>query len=108
MDTRSLQLFVTLASSLSFSRTAEQLHLSASAVSRTLQRIEAEVGQRLVERDKRSVRLTRAGERFLIWEIHSAKCAAPPSRKSSRSTDVTTTYFKAMASTASASSLGSF
>jgi LysR family positive regulator for ilvC len=64
MDTRSLQLFLTLADSLSFTRTAELRHLSLSAVSRSLQRIEEEVGQRLVERDKRSVRLTREGERF--------------------------------------------
>ena len=64
MDTRSLQLFLTLADTLSFTRTAELRHLSLSAVSRSLQRIEEEVGQRLVERDKRSVRLTREGERL--------------------------------------------
>jgi LysR family positive regulator for ilvC len=64
MDIRSLQLFLTLADNLSFSRTAEQLHMSLSAVSRTLQRLEAESGQRLFERDRRSVRLTAAGERF--------------------------------------------
>jgi LysR family positive regulator for ilvC len=64
MDTRSLHTFLTLSETLSFSRTAEQRHLSLSAVSRALQRMEAEVGQRLVERDKRSVRLTPAGERY--------------------------------------------
>ena len=36
MDIRSLQLFLHLAESLSFSRTAEQKHLSLSAVSRTV------------------------------------------------------------------------
>jgi LysR family positive regulator for ilvC len=64
MDTRSLELFLHLAETLSFSRTAEQRHMSLSAVSRSLQRIESEVGQRLLERDKRSVRLNRAGEQF--------------------------------------------
>jgi LysR family positive regulator for ilvC len=64
MDTRSLELFLQLAESLSFSRTAEQMHLSLSAVSRSVQRMEAELGQRLFERDKRSVSLTRAGEQF--------------------------------------------
>ena len=64
MDIRSLQLFLALADNLSFSRTAEQMHLSLSAVSRTLQRMEEDSGQRLFERDRRSVRLTRAGERF--------------------------------------------
>lgn len=67
MDTRSLQLFITLAENLNFSRSAEQMHMSLSAVSRALQRMEAEVGQRLFERDKRTVRLTRAGERFLQY-----------------------------------------
>lgn len=64
MDTRSQQVFLTLAETLNFSRAAEQLHMSLSAVSRTVQRLEAECGQRLFERDKRSVRLTAAGERF--------------------------------------------
>ena len=64
MDTRALQLFLTLSESLSFTRTAEQRHMSLSAVSRSLQRMEAELGQRLLERDKRSVRLTPAGEKF--------------------------------------------
>jgi len=67
MDTRSLQLFMSLAENLNFSRTAEQMHMSLSAVSRALQRMEAEVGQRLFERDKRTVRLTPAGERFLQY-----------------------------------------
>ncbi len=64
MDTRALELYVSLAKTLSFSRTAEQRHMSLSAVSRTLQRIELEVGQRLFERNKRTVRLNRAGEQF--------------------------------------------
>jgi LysR family positive regulator for ilvC len=67
MDTRSLELFLHLAESLSFSRTAEQKHLSLSAVSRSVQRMEAELGQRLFERDKRSVSLTHAGEHFRAY-----------------------------------------
>lgn len=64
MDTRSLQVYLALADTLSFSRVAQQQHMSLSAVSRMLARIEGEVGQRLFERDRRSVRLTRAGQRF--------------------------------------------
>lgn len=64
MDTKSLQLYLVLAESLSFSQTASRVHMSLSAVSRTLQRIEGEVGQRLFERDRRNVRLTRAGHQF--------------------------------------------
>jgi LysR family positive regulator for ilvC len=40
------------------------LHISVSAVSRTVRRLEDEVGQPLLERDNRSVRLTGAGREF--------------------------------------------
>lgn len=62
MDTRELELFLVLAETLHFGRTGEQLHLSPSAISRSIRRMEDELGQRLLERDKRSVRLTAAGE----------------------------------------------
>lgn len=62
MDTRELELFVNLAETLHFGQTGERMHLSASAISRALRRMEEELGQRLLERDKRSVRLTAAGE----------------------------------------------
>ncbi len=62
MDTHELELFVSLAETLHFGQTGERMHLSPSAVSRSLKRMEEELGQRLVERDKRSVHLTAAGE----------------------------------------------
>jgi LysR family positive regulator for ilvC len=62
VDTRELELFLSLAETLHFGQTGERMHLSASAVSRSIQRIEEELGQKLLERDKRSVRLTAAGE----------------------------------------------
>jgi LysR family positive regulator for ilvC len=64
MDTRSLSVFLSVAETLNFSRSSEQLHLSVSAVSRTIQRLEGELGQPLLERDKRRVRLTGAGREF--------------------------------------------
>lgn len=64
MDIPELELFLVLAETRHFGLTAERLHLSPSAVSRTLQRMEERVGQRLVERDNRQVRLTVAGDRF--------------------------------------------
>lgn len=67
MDTRELELFVALGETLHFGRTAERMHLSPSAVSRTLKRLEDEVGQRLVERDNRMVKLTAAGEALLAY-----------------------------------------
>ncbi len=64
MDTRSLAVFISVADTLSFSRSSEQLHLSVSAVSRTIQRLEEDLGQALLVRDRRSVRLTGAGQEF--------------------------------------------
>ena len=64
METRALQVFLSVADSLNFSRSAEQLHMSVSAVSRTIARLEQEVGQPLLERDRRRVRLTGAGRDF--------------------------------------------
>lgn len=61
MDTRSLSVFLSVCGTLNFSRTAELQHMSISAVSRCVQRLEASVGQSLLERDRRSMRLTAAG-----------------------------------------------
>lgn len=64
MDTRALSVFLCVAETLNFSRSGEILHMSVSAVSRTVRRLEEEVGQPLLERDNRSVRLTAAGREF--------------------------------------------
>jgi LysR family positive regulator for ilvC len=64
MDHRSLRVFLSVATTLNFSRSAERLHMSVSAVSRTVQRLEDEIGQPLLERDRRSVRLAAAGTLF--------------------------------------------
>ncbi len=64
MDIRVLKLFDHLAASLHFGRTSRAMNVSPSALSRTVQRLEEEVGEPLFLRDKRSVALTRAGERF--------------------------------------------
>ncbi|MCR9186884.1 MAG: HTH-type transcriptional activator IlvY [Halieaceae bacterium] len=61
MDTKALQVFLSVADSLNFSRSAERLHMSVSAVSRTVQRLEDELGQRVLERDQRNMQLTPAG-----------------------------------------------
>lgn len=64
MDIRSAQLFQHLASSLNFSKTSEQMYVSAPTLTRVIQRLEQELGVELFFRDKRSVRLTAAGNRF--------------------------------------------
>ena len=67
MDFRALKQFVALADTLHFGRAAERNHVSASALSRGIQRLEAEVGATLFERDNRSVSLTAAGRAFLDY-----------------------------------------
>ncbi len=65
MDTRALAVFLSLAETLNFSRSAESLHMSVSAVSRSVARLEEEAGQPLFLRDRRKVELTRAGREFV-------------------------------------------
>jgi LysR family positive regulator for ilvC len=64
MDYDALRLFVHLARNLHFLRTSREMHVSPSALSRAVQRLEREAGWPLLERDRRSVRLTAEGARF--------------------------------------------
>lgn len=64
MDTRTLQLFLTLADTLHFGRTARLCHVSPSALSRSIRQLETSVGAPLFYRDNRRVQLSREGERF--------------------------------------------
>jgi len=59
-----LAAFLHLSESLHYARSAKALHMSPSALTRGIQRIEAELGQPVFHRTKRSVALTRAGEIF--------------------------------------------
>tara|TARA_R110000823_G_scaffold295738_6_gene415718 strand:+ start:48214 stop:49119 length:906 start_codon:yes stop_codon:yes gene_type:complete len=67
METRELQVFLSVAETFNFSRSAELMHMSVSAVSRTIARLEDQVGQPLLERDRRRVRLTGAGREFRAY-----------------------------------------
>ena len=67
LDTRSLKQFVNLADSLHFGRASEASHVSPSALSRSIQRLENEVGAALFARNNRSVSLTHAGSLFLNY-----------------------------------------
>ena len=64
MDINTLRVFLCATDTLNFSRTSEELHMSLSAVSRSIQRLEDELGQRLLERNNRSMRLTHSGKVF--------------------------------------------
>lgn len=64
MDFNDLKLFLHLAESLHFAKTAAGNHMSASTLSRKIQRIEDEVGKPLFLRDNRQVSLTETGALF--------------------------------------------
>jgi LysR family transcriptional regulator, positive regulator for ilvC len=61
---KDLQYFVHLARSLHFGKSAAALHVSPSALTRSVQRLEDELGEALLLRDRRHVSLTTAGERL--------------------------------------------
>ncbi|TQV89705.1 HTH-type transcriptional activator IlvY [Aliikangiella coralliicola] len=65
MNIRDLQAFLHLSQSLHFNNTAQEVHTSASTLSRMIQRLESEFDQVFFERDNRSVKLTPAGKRFV-------------------------------------------
>lgn len=64
LSTHDLRTFLAVAGTLSFSQAATQLHLSQSAVSSVVLRVEAAVDARLFQRTTRKVSLTPAGEQF--------------------------------------------
>lgn len=64
MDIRNLKLFRHLAGTLHFARTSQACYITPSALTRVIQRIEIELGEKLFVRDNRSVELTPAGMAF--------------------------------------------
>lgn len=63
-DQHTLRLFITLAEQLHFGKTSRHHHMTVSALSRAIQRMEKTLGTSLFERNNRQVKLTDAGEKF--------------------------------------------
>jgi DNA-binding transcriptional LysR family regulator len=64
-DFGQLRAFVAVAEALNFTRAAEKLGVSSSALSQLVRALEERVGVRLLHRNTRSVSLTEAGDRLL-------------------------------------------
>ncbi len=75
---REIEVFLSLAETLSFRRTAERMHLSQPAVSGVVARLEAVFGAPLFERSTRAVRLTDAGDALRVHArgLHTQASAA--------------------------------
>lgn len=63
---RQLKYFVVVADELNFRRAAERLCITQPPLSRQIRMLEEALGANLFERDRQGVRLTEAGERFLM------------------------------------------
>jgi len=79
MEMHQLRYVVAVARAGNFSRAAEQCHVAQPSLSQQVQKLEAELGERLFDRMKREVRLTPHGETFLrralriLEEVDAAK-----------------------------------
>jgi LysR family positive regulator for ilvC len=65
MNIKTIKLFLNICDSKNFSKSATSMHVSPSALSRQIQKLEDEIGHPLFIRDNRSVELTPAGEKLL-------------------------------------------
>jgi LysR family transcriptional regulator for bpeEF and oprC len=80
----SIQAFIRVAETRSFTRAADQLGISRSAVSKLIAALEVETGVRLLHRTTRRVYLTAEGEAYLIrvqQALEDLECAACMARK---------------------------
>lgn len=69
MELRNIVTFVRIAEVQSFSKTAEQLGYSQSAVTMQIKQLESDLNTRLFERIGKQIKLTQAGERLLPYAL---------------------------------------
>ncbi|MCG6210572.1 LysR family transcriptional regulator [Vibrio furnissii] len=66
MELKRLQYFVALAANGNFTKTADQLNIAQSALSVSMQKLEKEIGLKLINRTNRQIQLTSDGMRLLF------------------------------------------
>ncbi|MBC8206530.1 MAG: HTH-type transcriptional activator IlvY [Kiritimatiellales bacterium] len=71
MNIHELNNFLTLVETLHFGQASRACNLSPSALTRSIQRLEGEIGQPLFTRDNRNVALTPAGERMKTYALRT-------------------------------------
>ena len=64
MELRDIEIFLTLAEELHFTRTAERLHVTQARVSQAIKKQERRIGAALFERNNRQVALTPIGQQL--------------------------------------------
>ena len=67
MELYSLRVFLTVATEKSFSRAAEKLHRTQPAISLALQRLESDLGEKLIDRSAKDLVLTDAGQTVIEY-----------------------------------------
>lgn len=65
LSNRQLSAFMTVAATLNFTRAAERLHITQSALSQRIRQLEMEIGTTLLNRSSQGVEMTEAGRRVL-------------------------------------------
>jgi DNA-binding transcriptional LysR family regulator len=76
MELRQLEYFVAVADEASFTRAAARLHVSQPGVSAQIRQLERELGQDLLDRSGRAVRVTDAGAAVLVYARTALGAAA--------------------------------
>ena len=73
MELHSLKVFLTVAQEKSFSRAAQKLLRTQPAISLSIQRLEADLGERLIDRLSKDLALTDAGQIVFRSEEHTSE-----------------------------------
>ncbi len=76
MELRQLEYFVAVAEERSFTRGAERVHVAQPGVSAQIRRLERELGEPLLDRSGRTVRVTAVGEAVLPYAYAALEAAA--------------------------------